>query len=160
MRRPDGPMTETLAPSAISTGGRSIWGSACARCPPTVATLRTRTFDKVRNVRAITGACSITIGECSRLESELSAPICSAPSAPMRLHANAGSTRMQAYEPGRLEHAGLHHEHQRRAACYRPHRRFIGIQQRDSLAQGAWPCNLEWRHGMSPIVPGSSAARK
>ena len=37
-----------------SIGGRSICGSACARWPPTVATLRTRTFESVRSVRATT----------------------------------------------------------------------------------------------------------
>ena len=54
--------------------------SACARCPPSVATLRTRTLDNVRSVCAITGA-ALTTGERASADSVVKAPMRKAPSA-------------------------------------------------------------------------------
>ena len=79
VRSPDLPCTTTRAPSAISTGGRSMCGSACASAPPTVATLRTRMFDSVRSVLVMTGACLRTTSECSSTASGVVAPILSSP---------------------------------------------------------------------------------
>src|SRR5688572_14193101 len=70
------------APSAIRTGGRSMCGSAWARCPPRVATLRTRTLDNVRNARTMTGAWLRTRGERSSADRVAMAPIRSSPFAP------------------------------------------------------------------------------
>jgi hypothetical protein len=63
------------APSAISTGGRSIWGSPCAKAPPTVATFRTLTLDKVSNMRVMSGACLPTSAERSRSERVVIVPM-------------------------------------------------------------------------------------
>ena len=74
-------MIVSVAPSAIRTGGRSMCGSPWASAPPTVATLRTRTFDSVRRVRVITGVCFRTSSERSSVPSVVIAPMRS-PSAP------------------------------------------------------------------------------
>ena len=58
--RLSGPTIATSAPSAISTGGRSMCGSPCARLPPMVATLRTRMLESRRMARGITGAARAT----------------------------------------------------------------------------------------------------
>ena len=76
--RPSGRSTVSVAPSAISTGGRSMCGSPCASAPPTVATLRTRTFESVSSVRAITGACLRTSAERSSAPTASSSRRCAA----------------------------------------------------------------------------------
>ena len=157
VRSPARPATVTCAPSAISTGGRSMCGSACARWPPTVATLRTRTFDSVRNVRVITGACARTAAECSTIASGVMAPILSAPSSPDSI-ARQRRDIAQADQPRRLEHARLHHQHQRGAAGDRTHRGIVGIEQRDRLAQRSRLRKLERRHGAAPAGLAWNAA--
>ena len=54
-------------------------GSPCASAPPTVATLRTRTFDSRFMARTITGAWRATSGECSSADNGASAPMVSSP---------------------------------------------------------------------------------
>jgi len=55
-------------------------GSPCARCPPTVAALRTRMLESVRSARVITGANAFTIGERSSVRSVVRAPMLNSPS--------------------------------------------------------------------------------
>ena len=65
----------------------------------------------------------------------------------------------QAHEPGRAEHAGLHHQHQRGAAGDRPHRRIVRIEQRDGLGQRGRFQELERGHCAAPDAAGANAAR-
>ena len=58
-----------------SSGGRSMCGSACASAPPTVATLRTRTLESVRSVRAMTGQPLRTASDFSSARREVIAPM-------------------------------------------------------------------------------------
>jgi len=78
-----------VAPSAIRTGGKSMCGSAWASAPPTVATLRTRTFDSRRMVRTITGAPRATAGECSSALSGAIAPMVRSPADAAAMWVNA-----------------------------------------------------------------------
>src|SRR5438067_901385 len=93
LRSPAGPVTRTVAPSAINTGGRSICGSAWARLPPSVATLRTRTFEWVSRVSAMTGAAARTFPERSISASRTIAPISIPPSAAVWMPVKAGPSR-------------------------------------------------------------------
>ena len=114
-------MTVSVAPSAISTGGRSMCGSPCASAPPTVATLRTRTFDSVskragdeRRVLAHVGRALQRAERRHRADAK-----------PVGVGRDAGILALdlaQADELFRIEHAGLHHQHQRGAAGDRAHR--------------------------------------
>src|SRR5260221_12924653 len=65
----------TVAPSAERSGGRSMCGSPCARCPPSVATLRTRTFDSVRSVFVMTGQPLRTASDLSSARRVVMAPM-------------------------------------------------------------------------------------
>ena len=65
----------------------------------------------------------------------------------------------QADQSGRPEHARLHHQHQRGAAGDRPHRRVVGIEQCDGLAQRARLEQLERRHGAGSEAAPAKAAR-
>ena len=76
------------------TGGRSMWGSACARWPPTVATLRTRTLASVRSLRAITGQPFRTISDFSIVRREVIAPTRSSPPGPVRMPARSSLPRL------------------------------------------------------------------
>src|SRR5262249_42028794 len=64
----------------------------------------------------------------------------------------------QADEPGRLEHAGLHHEHERSAASNRPHRRIVGIEQPDGFLEGRRLGELERGHWTAPLAGAANAA--
>src|SRR5258706_11229208 len=84
----------TVAPSALSSGGRSVCGSPCARCPPRVATLRTRTFDSVRSVFVMTGQPLRTSSDFSRARSVVIAPTRRAPSCPASILSNGSLRRL------------------------------------------------------------------
>ena len=57
----------------------------------------------------------------------------------------------------RPEHAGLHHQHQRGAAGDRPHRRIVGIEQRDRLRR-AWRGSASSNGVMArPLLASGSA---
>src|SRR5437867_10396924 len=55
VRRPDAEATASRASSAVMTAGSSAAGSACARLPPTVPSVRTRTLPISRAASATTG---------------------------------------------------------------------------------------------------------
>ena len=133
LRSPSGPTTINVVPSAISTGGRSMCGSPWASAPPTVATLRTRTFDNVRKVWMMSGACFFTSAErSSRRERRHRAD-----AKPPGGGGDAGISAFdlaQADELCRAEHAGLHHQHQCSAAGDRPDRRVVGVEQPTAAA--------------------------
>ena len=131
-------------------------GSPCASAPPTVATLRTRTFDSRSIVRVITGAARATSAECSSAVSGVIAPIVRLPSAPA-LMPDMPADLAQADEPGRAKHARLHHQHQRGAAAERAHRGIVGVEQAQRLLERRGLDQIEWRHCVSPAA---NAARK
>ena len=101
MRSPARASTRTLAPRAIRTGGRSMCGSPCAKQPPIVATLRTRTLDKTRKVEAITGSRRWTSREYSRVASGVKAPMRAPPAASKRMSEHPRTERRLTRRVGR-----------------------------------------------------------
>src|SRR5262245_54186979 len=97
-RSPPGPAIVTRAPSAHSSGGRSMCGSACASAPPTVATLRTLTLESVRSVRPITGQRRRAISDLSKARKVVMAPMRSSPLASIL---SSPSLRRLTRRPGR-----------------------------------------------------------
>src|ERR1019366_9222590 len=144
VRVPAGPATSMWAPSAISTGGRSMCGSAWARWPPTVATLRTRTLESVRRV-----AIEHRQG---RHGADPERPV------GLRLDGAELPDGAQADQPGGTEHAGLHHQHQGGATGDRAHGRIIGIEQPDGLRERGGLLQLERDHGAASAPLRSKAA--
>src|SRR3979411_3006162 len=116
VRSPVGLINVTLAPRAISTGGRSMWGSPCAMAPPTVATLRTRTFDSRRMARVITGATRATSAECSSAASGVIAPIVRPPSRPALMPERRPPRLPGLGKRGGVEGGGRGHRADREAA--------------------------------------------
>ncbi len=123
-----------------------------------VATLRTRTLDSRRMVRTITPARLATSGECSTSESGVSAPMTRPPSAPTAIRLSVAILR-RLTRRRRLEHAGLHHQHQRGAAAERAYRSVVGIEERQRLLQRRRLGQLERGHGPAPGAPAAKRAR-
>ena len=72
--------------------------------------------------------------------------------------AEAAVKLAQTDEPARLEHAGLHHQHQRGAAGDRPHGRIVRIDGGDGVFQRRRLDQFERRHGAASALPPAKAA--
>ena len=106
-------------------------GSPCARCPPSVATLRTRTFDSVRSVFVMTGQPLRTdVGLLERAQRRHRADAQRAVRCDFEL---SSCSFLRLTRRLGLQHARLHHQHDRRAARHRP--RAARLQGGDGLAQ-------------------------
>src|SRR6202000_1789515 len=63
-----------------------------------------------------------------------------------------GLDAMQADQPRRLEHAGLHHQHQRGATRDGADRRLLWIEQRHLLFERLRLHHFEWNHRETPTL--------
>ena len=150
------------APSATQTGGRSRCGSAWARLPPTVATLRTRTLAASSSPAGSPAGCAPMSARMLQLgESRHGADAEGAAIGAQRMPVKRPSRRRRLTSRCGLIDLRLHHQHQRGATTDGAHGRILMIEQTKSLFERPRLKNFETHHRLfyPPPATGTSCRR-